>query len=112
MRIIGGILIVFAFFLSINSSFAYKLNVLPSSFCNKLYEKLNLGEIDLTEKIVILTRYVIDNLKINELNRNLARVKNIFISPNQLDKFKILVLSKTEISALFIFILFGKSFSL
>ena len=69
-------IIVFAFFLSINSSFAYKINVLPSSFCNKLYEKLNLGEIDLSEKIEIFTRYGIYNLKINELDNSFEVLLN------------------------------------
>ena len=69
-------IIVFAFFLSINSSFAYKINVLPSSFCNKLYEKLNLGEIDLSEKIKIFTRYGIYSLKINELDNSFEVLLN------------------------------------
>ena len=63
-------IIVFAFFLSINSSFAYKMNILPSSFCNKLYAKLNLGEKGITEKIEVFVRYTIEAVKINELNNN------------------------------------------
>ena len=84
-------IIVFAFFLSINSSFAYKLNVLPSSFCNKLYEKLNLGEIDLSEKIKIFTRYGIYSLKINELDNSfevLLNKKYAYVDSNLLNILK------------------------
>ena len=63
-------IIVFAFFLSINSSFAYEMNILPPSFCNKLYAKLNLGEKGITEKIEVFVRYTIEAVKINELNNN------------------------------------------
>ena len=65
------LIIVFAFFLGIKPSFAQlELDTLPSSFCSKLYEKLNLGKKDLTEKIEVFVKYTIEYIKINELHNS------------------------------------------
>ena len=61
------LIIVIAFFLSIKPSFAQlELDTLPSSLCSKIYEKINLGEKDLREKIEVFVKYDIEYIKINE----------------------------------------------
>ena len=64
------LIIVIAFFLSIKPSFAYELNVLPKSFCNALYAKLNLGDKDLKKKIEVFTKFYIETVAINERNNS------------------------------------------
>jgi len=61
------LIIVIAFFLSIKPSLAQvELDTLPTSLCSKIYEKLNLGETDLKEKIEVYVKYNIEYIKINE----------------------------------------------